>query len=960
MTVFPTSNSLDISTKPLTGTNTQSQSDSTLNISIPYVDKHYGSADGIIDPKEYASNYTDPATGITVYLEHNSSILYVGLVAATSGWIGFGWKNQSDDFSNDGLNRSDLVIGYAPGTPHEDYHRASGGEPVTIHYKLYFRNGTFVEEDNVPDDLSETPLYQESLLEAYKRAAVGMRIGEVRHFIIPAEDAYNTKDHPFYGFDLEYEITVTRIAGTFDDPTDSSEIVFSDEHGISPFNHLPDANQSRIISANASDDGSFTMVEYFIQMNSTDPNDIALLNNTETSYPMILMFGNNDDLTSLPVQHTSWSSPLMTQLTPNTPPQLIVDGPEQDALLSYVTTLKLNATDNSLVRRAYYKFDNENWTEISYDFTSDLWIQSVDLSVYETGPHTIWFNATDASDVNSLVYVNVTIDYPFQPLLGMRLDVSREIHTELYHTTEVRDFYEIRNNGSVSISAIEMLLPMDWSVYYLSFNVEDEFGNNLITEQLPDTQDFMRWRVHFAEPVGFQETYSVIFYMYFHSLHELVNFDEEQYDLKFLEYPVLPYVMNNFDFEIQFRSGDSLVTELPETLSENLAPFQIEEFTVTIKSFTPYVEADRITRITIDPWGWMTYNEIITIENIGPSKDTSFQYLVPAYATNIVVYDEVGILTSSLLGPERNFNETESITINLSRDRFGAQNAFYPGYKYTFHVDYVIQVENYNIDNVLEFPIGTMGFILVRSHIIDVVLPTSMTVSEVSGEYRLLYGVFDTTLRYSVYNTTEKNPAVISVAYSLAFGAATRPLVFALIIGVIAALYISYRKFESVERADAPHLTEGSVRETRQTGAPPDLLREFASLYSRKTALSMDLEKLEASLRRGKVKKREYLIRERDLKTQIQEIESRLPELKDKLMAHGSRYRDIIAQLELQEERIEGAKAGLRQLLLRKKRQRISRAAFEKTREDYLKTIKRATTEIDKILLSIQEEAGDI
>ena len=59
-------------------------------------------------------------------------------------------------------------------------------------------------------------------------------------------------------------------------------------------------------------------------------------------------------------------------------------------------------------------------------------------------------------------------------------------------------------------------------------------------------------------------------------------------------------------------------------------------------------------------------------------------------------------------------------------------------------------------------------------------------------------------------------------------------------------------------------------------------------------------------------------------------------------------------------EKIEGAKAGLRQLLLRKKKQRISRAAFEKSKQDYLKTIQKATTATDRILLTIQEEAGEI
>ena len=120
------------------------------------------------------------------------------------------------------------------------------------------------------------------------------------------------------------------------------------------------------------------------------------------------------------------------------------------------------------------------------------------------------------------------------------------------------------------------------------------------------------------------------------------------------------------------------------------------------------------------------------------------------------------------------------------------------------------------------------------------------------------------------------------------------------------------------------------------------------------------IEKLEAARRRGKVKKREYMIRERDLKEQIEEIDSKLPKVKDEMTRYGPRYRDLVAQLELQDEKIQGAKAGLRQLLLRKKKQRISRVAFEKSRQDYLKTIQKATSATDRILLSIQEEAGEL
>ena len=45
---------------------------------------------------------------------------------------------------------------------------------------------------------------------------------------------------------------------------------------------------------------------------------------------------------------------------------------------------------------------------------------------------------------------------------------------------------------------------------------------------------------------------------------------------------------------------------------------------------------------------------------------------------------------------------------------------------------------------------------------------------------------------------------------------------------------------------------------------------------------------------------------------------------------------------------------------MRKKKQRISRVAFEKSKQDYMNTIKKATSSTDRILLSIEEEAGDI
>jgi hypothetical protein len=262
--------------------------------------------------------------------------------------------------------------------------------------------------------------------------------------------------------------------------------------------------------------------------------------------------------------------------------------------------------------------------------------------------------------------------------------------------------------------------------------------------------------------------------------------------------------------------------------------------------------------------------------------------------------------------------------------------------------------------NQVDFPQGLLGDILIKSHEVDVVLTASVVPTETFGEYRQLYGVFDTSLRYVEYNTTKLNPIDLTLVYVPTIGAAARPAIFSLFIGVIGLVYVARRKIEIPEDITGPKDEDDEYVQEQQTGAPPHLLKEFATAYSRKTSLNMDLEKLQAARRRGKVKKREYMIREKDITKQLDELDSEIPPLKAELIKHGARYRDLVAQLELQDERIEGAKAGLRQLLQRKKKQRISRVAFEKSRQEYLKTIQKATSATDRILLSIQEEAGDV
>ncbi len=950
--------------------NSFSTADSMLNISIPYVDKHYGSSDGIIDPTEYAICYTDPITGVKSYFEHNGTMLYIGLESSTSGWIGVAWQNYTGAFTSTGLNNSDVLVGYVPGETDTDIWRARLTDAVSVHYILSLRNGTVIQEYDYPDNSSTDALEDIGAIPMYGEAILGMRIGEIRHFIIPAEEAYNETGHELYGQDLEYTIQLTRIlrgsVERTENPADDSNLVYSDEHGTSTFQHIIDTDQSRVIAASGSDNGTRTQIEFTLYLNSTDNQDIPLLQNTTITYPFVFMFGDTEELNGLPTQHTPWAEPARVLFVPNSPPTMISVSPTEGSIIEWVAQIKLNAT-NDYVRRASYRIDDLDWHNLDYNFLTRLWESTADLSALDEGMHILTFNATDSSNMTGILEVNFEIDRPFQPLLGMRLEVSRSLVITASYGSRIEDIFTISNNGSVPISSMEVYMPDKYESNFLSMVAEDDDGNSFRIVRLTNVDGYMHWRIHFSKQVGFQESYQYTLLTYMHSLFWVTVPSDYEYRLTFLKYPVVPYVIVEASFALGFEDTSSTVvpTEVePNEDTTNLSPFTLISFTSNLRLYSENIIVTRSTKVIVDAWGWLSYVETFSLENTGSGSVSTLTYDVPAYATSITIYDNVGILAFSQKTTSGDYNVTNTLSIKLASDRFG-DNGFSNGFKYTFHIAYVIQASEYQEPVAggikLDVPIGKMGDNLITSHTIDVVFPISVSAVSTTENCRKLYGVFDTIYRYTYYNQTERNSQSISVVYQDTIGALARPVLFSLIIGLIAAVYVSYRKVELPEDVVGPRIEdeyEDSV--SRQAGAPPELLRDFANLYSRKLSLNMDLEKLQDGRRKGKVKKREYMMREKDLKTQIEDIDSKLPSVKEELIRYGVRYRELVAQLELQEEKIEGAKAGLRQLLQRKKKQRISRVAFEKSRQDYLKTIQKATSATDRVLLSIQEEAGDI
>ncbi|MEM2142587.1 MAG: hypothetical protein QXQ81_04960, partial [Candidatus Thorarchaeota archaeon] len=565
------------------------------------------------------------------------------------------------------------------------------------------------------------------------------------------------------------------------------------------------------------------------------------------------------------------------------------------------------------------------------------------------------------SGKTSLVSMNVTIGSFLSPLRGMILGVTLTITTMVYHQVSIADLFTVTNTGSAPIGAIEYYLPTNYRDYLLSISAKDSEDKTLSVVRLPDSDSFMCWRVYFFRSVGYGSDYRLTVTTHLHSVQRLVNFTENLFELRVLRYPLVPHLLTRASLSFALKSGESIQGTSPEGVRKNIAPMTHEELVIVLKSIYPYLTAVQHSEIVLDAWGWISYKETITITNHANSKENTIPLIFPAFATYIRIYDRVGLLSNSMPSADREWNSTLSHTVNLMRDRFG-ENGFRPKTSYTFYVEYSVLLSKHSKPTTngmsITLPMTTLGDLLVVEHVVDLRVAPSVSIVEIAGDYRLLYGFHDYTLRFVGYNSTVQNPLEISLTYNVSAGVLLRPVLFAALIGSVMTVYVVYRR----RRHEATETTpvEPTVSSAKQALAPPDVIKSFTDAYSKRTALELEYEKLQTDQSRGKVTRKEFMIRERDLKAQLDETTEKITKLKEKLMSYGARYRDIVGQLELQDEKVAGAKAGLKQLAQRRKTQRMSHAAYEKTRQDYLKTIKQAVATTDRILLSLLEEAGEI
>jgi len=136
---------------------------------------------------------------------------------------------------------------------------------------------------------------------------------------------------------------------------------------------------------------------------------------------------------------------------------------------------------------------------------------------------------------------------------------------------------------------------------------------------------------------------------------------------------------------------------------------------------------------------------------------------------------------------------------------------------------------------------------------------------------------------------------------------------------------------------------------------PPKALRSFVDSYEEKTRIRSELESLEERLRKGKIPRRRFKVRKKMLDGRLSTVSRNLSSFREKIRSGGSRYANMMRQIEVAETNLEGAERDMQRVKTRYRRGEVSKGAYGKLLEEYNHRIEEAEATIDGVLLRLRE-----
>jgi len=133
----------------------------------------------------------------------------------------------------------------------------------------------------------------------------------------------------------------------------------------------------------------------------------------------------------------------------------------------------------------------------------------------------------------------------------------------------------------------------------------------------------------------------------------------------------------------------------------------------------------------------------------------------------------------------------------------------------------------------------------------------------------------------------------------------------------------------------------------------PKDIKSFVDAYEEKEAIRSEVQTLEEQLQNGKIPRRRYKIRRKMLDGRLSAVSRNLSSISETIRAAGSKYANMLRQIEVAEAKLEGAEKDIQRIKARYSRGEVSKGAYGKLLEDYQSRIEDAEATIDGVLLGL-------
>lgn len=397
-------------------------------------------------------------------------------------------------------------------------------------------------------------------------------------------------------------------------------------------------------------------------------------------------------------------------------------------------------------------------------------------------------------------------------------------------------------------------------------------------------------------------------------------------------------------------------TELPNHTILNYVQSPLENFTdepgwlnfaqvePSVNEYFLMFEINEVNRdIRLDEWGGILVSDSYELTNKAIWNLTMITVHLPEGAYNIYARDALGKRLQ--VYPEKG-NETRYVNAQIE-----LETVLKEGNTTEFTVSYSLPWRKY-VDHQstsdFEFTFNFLEHfnLTVRRLIITINLPEGANFRFSSGSPDVVKkNVFQETVTFTFYNVTPFRDLSFEIRYEhlIFWGSFYPTLWMGLLVSIICATVFIWRR--------APKPPTVPI-----IPVSPEALRSFVDAYEEKAKISSEVELMEGQLRRGKISRRRYKVRKKTLEGRFSALSRELTSLREKIMAAGPRYANIMGQVEVAEALLEGVERDIRRVEARYRSGEISKGAYRKLISEYERRKERAKTTIEGVLIRLREE----